>query len=160
MPEFGCGHRYGHLIHSGQPISDWDSREIAIYEEPFVERDFAPSLGLSASVPIISARVKKLFEEKFSDGLQFLPLRLQKDDGTGEVLGYYGLNVLRVCDCVSIPHSGNMLPFEIVLAKERMPDMDMFAVKHLAECVVTDEVVRAVKTARFTGFAFEPIKTI
>ena len=165
MPQLGCGRQHGHLIHSGRPISNWDSREIAVYEQPFVDRDFAPSLGL-LSMPIISSRVKELFHSMFLDALQFLPFRLQMDDGTGEVLGYYGLNVLTVRDCVSTEYSGSVmkaqmvLSSQMVLSRERLKDDDIVFVTRMMDYVVTAKVMQAVNTARFTGFAFEPVKVI
>lgn len=159
MPQFGCGRQHGHHVYGGRPISNWDSREIAIYDQPFVDRDFAPSLGL-LSMPIISSRVKELFHSMFPDALQFLPFRFQMDDGTGEVLGYYCLHVLTVCDCVSIEHSGNLLKHQIMLSRERLKNVDIVFDTGMMDYVVTAKVVQAVNSAKFTGFAFEPVKLI
>ena len=74
--------------------------------------------------------------------------------------------MLTVRDCVSTEYSGSVmkaqmvLSSQMVLSRERLKDDDIVFVTRMMDYVVTAKVMQAVNTARFTGFAFEPVKVI
>jgi len=98
--ELGCENQY--LAHpKGTPVPDWDPRQIAVYGPgEFRERDYFDTSPHGRPFPLFSPRFQSAIEERFPRELQFLPLRLLKPNGTGEVRGYALGNVLTLLDCL------------------------------------------------------------
>jgi hypothetical protein len=94
--ELGDEWRYrGHP--RGKPVEDWNPKQLAVYgPREFVERDYHQL----SPFPMFSPRFQTVIREQFPGEGQFLPLRLQKPNGTEEVGGYALGNVLTVIDCL------------------------------------------------------------
>jgi hypothetical protein len=96
----GCENQY--LAHpKGTPVTDWDARQLAVYGPgEFHERDYVETSPHSRPFPLFSPRFQAAIEQWFPREVQFLPLRLIKPNGTGEVSGYALGNVLTMLDCL------------------------------------------------------------
>jgi len=82
----------------GTEVEGWDERLIAVYPA-----DEAPNFDFTEAMnswPVFSSKMRGFLAKEAPGMIQFLPFRLQREDGTAEVLGFCVGQVLRVIDCL------------------------------------------------------------
>ncbi|MBS0266505.1 MAG: hypothetical protein JSS02_31525 [Planctomycetes bacterium] len=84
-------------------IKDWDPRAIVVYPTVAVPFDYA-EVG-SRSCPIFSRRMQSFFKTHFPQVIQFLPVRLMRDDGDAEIEGFALGKILASIDCIDRSHT-------------------------------------------------------
>ena len=76
-------------------VEGWDEKAVATYPgSEFMHLDFQ-----MAHHPIFSSGFRAFFEERHLP-VQFLPIRLQREDGTSEVKGYSVAQILEAVECL------------------------------------------------------------
>lgn len=87
----------------GKRVRRWNPKLIAVYSEAPYPIDFA--LATYREYAVFSRRLRRFFEDRFPDLIQFLPFRLQRDDGSQPMRGYSFGNFLKVIDCIDKQHT-------------------------------------------------------
>ena len=159
----------GFWMREGTPVTDWNDRFIATYPPPeFVHVDFQP-----ANWPILSPRFQEFFAKQYPCAFQFLPLRLQMPDGTGEVQGFAVGQALRRIDCLNrertrvrkddwTPRPNGVFNVQGTpcLSKAAIGDAAVFRIFGTPiKLIVREDVKDAIEAAGFTGCRFREIPT-
>jgi len=122
-----------------------------------------PDMPISQPVPVVSGRVKALFEGLAPGAVQLLPVRLEFMDKPVADSPYWIMNLLRMIDCVdesrsnwSIGYGGLKSYRSWILDKSRIPsDAMIFRVLNAeSSVVVTDEARKRVEQVGITGVGF------
>ncbi|MFM9965207.1 MAG: imm11 family protein [Planctomycetaceae bacterium] len=153
-----------------QRIPDWDERFIGTYPDTdFIEVDFPDSFH-----PIVSPRLRGFLEQRLPDAIQYLPIRLQRPDGSGEVVGFSIAQVLVNVDCIDQKRTpvrdgkwrrdpyGNfeiLLTSEIRLKWDAIRNHQIFRIDGSSiTLVVRQDLKEAIEEGGFSGCAFERMK--
>jgi len=151
----------------GTEVHGWDERLIAVYpaEDP-PTFDFTEAMN---GWPVFSRELRDFLTGKARGVLQFLPFRLQREDGTGEVLGFSVGQVLRVIECLDRSRTkvanawqpinplgdyGTRGP--LVLNRRLIGDQRIFRIK--GDClhiVIREDLRDGIDAAGFTGHRFD-----
>jgi hypothetical protein len=86
------------LPDSGRRVTKWNPKLIGVYPEAPATVDFCD--GGTRIYPIFSLRLRRFFESQYPKVIQFLPFRLERDDGKFPMTGYALGNYLKVIECV------------------------------------------------------------
>jgi hypothetical protein len=164
----------------GKYIEDWDINTTAYYYDEEIEySDYPFADGL---LPVYSTRLKSLLEDLGIEGIQYLPLRIKRQDGAKEVDGYYIANYLNVIDCLDRERSvyqvwtkDNLLFWEkrpqrlgtfrdvtkAVIDSKKISDAPIFRLWGWEMMVVVrEDVKRAIEEAGITGCMFREIEVV
>jgi hypothetical protein len=95
---FPARHFNGWWMVEGHPVTGWQETLIANYSSAEV---LSSNFGLARnSWPVASLPMRVFFETHFPGLMQFLPFRLQRPDGSGEVRGFSVCQVLKSVPCL------------------------------------------------------------
>lgn len=158
----------GASFRGSRPIPGWDSRFIAVY--PGLE--FLKLDCLAGTVPVVSDPLRKFIErylnKRKSDTVEFLPLRLQAFNGSGEVKGYSILHPLTIVDCIDRSltevengiwrknrHGSYSILYGTTLKRGPMQGHDLFRVDGSpVQLLISDDFKDAIAAHGFTGCGF------
>lgn len=164
----------------GKCIEDWDPDTTAYYDDEEVEYSDYPFV--SGLLPVYSARLRSLMEGLGIEGIQYLPLKIKRRDGTQEVEGYSIANYLNVIDCLDRERSvyevwtkDNLLFWEkrpdmlgtfcdvrrAVIDSKKTGDVPLFRLWGWEMMVIVrEDVKQAIEKAGITGCEFREIEVI
>jgi hypothetical protein len=154
------------IYQPGEKVCDWDTRQIAIYPPgEFIDWDFTRTLA--SPFAVLSPRMQKLFEDEFPGQLQFLPVRYQQADGTGEVTGYAIAQRLHIFKCLDTEkmlgkwdgdqfRTRGITQYAINAAKIPL-HVDIFAARECPTPIfVSDRLRQAIVKQKLSGCRFTP----
>jgi hypothetical protein len=166
-------------IKSGNKIDNWDNNTTAYYEDDSEYTDYPFPSGL---VPVYSLRLKNLMEAMNIPGIQYLPLRVMRQDRAKELFGYHIANYLNVIDCLDREKSvyevltkDNLFMWEkrphmlgsfgdvrkAVLNFEKIGDVPIFRLWGWKMMVIVREDLKiAIEKAGITGCEFSKLEVV
>ena len=156
----------------GKPIKKWDPKNTGYYEYDGVADDL---LCTTMLVHVISERLKRLLESLDLKGVQYLPLRIEKEDGGSRLDDYYVLNVNRKIACLDMHKSDYVLwgderpdrrPDELrdlrhaVLSLSKIGGARIFRLAEWELHLVVEEGIKeAITREKLTGSCFASLET-
>ena len=157
----------GFWMVEGEPVIGWNEYMIAVYlcaDTPVF--DFG--LGVDGW-PLFSPRMRNLMEDIAPGLIQYLPFRFQRPDGTGQVVGYYVGQMLRLVDCLDRVRTkvgngwepinnfgdfGTYRPFFI--SRHLTSDERLFRIRGNSQSIVIrQDLKQAIEEAGFRGQRFD-----
>jgi hypothetical protein len=157
----------------GKLVAGWDDSAWLKAPDPSYDGNPSDVLFNHLDIPIFSARLRRALDEEWVTGLQYLPIRVFRSDGT-EIPGYSIANVLNLIPAVDHERS------EYVLWGEDRPDRAgeihyfkklvvresaLFGlnVVRLAEyklyLLVSEKFKNVFDSRGFTGYSFHEVET-
>ena len=150
-------------------IEGWDDSTVATYSGPdFVHVDFQ-----SAHHPIVSDGLRKFFEDRHLP-VQFLPIQLQREDGTGRIKGYSVAQFLDAVECLDQEktvvrggkwkkrRNGNYdLPYlnDLWLDRRMVAEHEIFRIDGCSiKLVIREDLKNEIEGSQFTGCAFQEMQ--
>jgi len=154
----------------GKRVATWNPKLIAVYPEGPVDFDFGHAGTMR--YPIFSSRLRAFFERNCPRMIQFLPIRLERDDGTLPMDGYSLGKFLHVVECIDRKRTrvdnNDWTPSEtgeyqicgpVCLRQSGIGDAVCFHVKGASDDVICrDDLRLAIEREKFKGFKFETVK--
>jgi hypothetical protein len=166
-------------LKAGTYINDWDLNITAFYDKELDNTDYPFATDL---LSVYSPRRRSLMEDLRINEIQYLPLRIKRQDGEKEVYGYSIANYLRVIDCLNREKSvyqvwtkDNLLYWEkrtnmigtfrdvtnAVLDFDKIGDAKIFRLWGWETMVVLrEDVKQAIEEAGITGCEFYKIEVV
>lgn len=150
-----------------ETISDWNVNLIATYpDSEFIHLDFQP-----CSWPLLSKRLFDFVDRAASNTIQYLPLRLQRPDGTGEVTGYGLGQILTAIDCLDkerttvadgkwrrMPSGNYPIRGQICLRRDLIGEHSFFRVDGTrVKLIIREDIKDGIQAQGFTGSRFEEV---
>jgi len=165
------------LLRGCNRFEEWQKENRGVYldEDDLYGEEARLTDNLSTSArggKLVSQRLRDFLEPLLAGHVQFLPLTLQKKDGSGIVDGYYLMHPLKMVDCLVIEKS-DVVPIgsgsyqartgmgaDVLLSRSSIPE-DVIAFK-LAQMTghtfLREDICQLLIDAEFTGLLFEEVR--
>lgn len=87
-------------LRCGVKMEDWDYSSYLEYGHGDLSYDVISTTALGPHV--VSTRLKECLEKEAPGEVEFLPIRIQKSDGSGIIEGYFYMNLINHVDCIDM----------------------------------------------------------
>jgi len=161
-------------VEEKEPVTEWDPNLIGTYPSgDCPRRDFPMTLN---DWPLYSPRLRELMERLAPDSFQALPIRLQNEDGEGEVPGYSVIQYLRWVECIDRKRTevrdGSWEPINssgdyavgssttmFFLDRAKIEAEKLFRIQGMStHVVIRQDLKEAIEEAGMTGCEFEELQ--
>ena len=153
-----------YALTQGQLIGNWPDG-ITFFAEGINLEDY---LSNARRWPLFSRRVRNALEEMRVEGIQFLPVQVQRME-TGEMIeGYSLMNVLTVIEAfhkersIYLDHHTGPNVLRLVLRRDAIgPTDDIFRVKgNMVPIIVSGRVKKCIEEMNASGFIFKLVEAL
>lgn len=152
-------------IVQGKALEKWNEAVTFYYSEQGRVSDY---LNNVLDWPIVSSRIKAVFEKLQVQGGQWLPVKIKKKNSHEELNGYFVLNVCNFIDALDMEKSNyfkeDPLPEELtvgypVLQEEKLQGVDIFRVKRCKYGIyISQRLKKALQKEKLTGMDFDEVE--
>lgn len=157
-----------YFIYSPKPVEDWPEK-ITFHSKGEHFQDYLFTTVVDWI--LVSERVKQILEKLGIDGVQFLPIRVVREETSEEILDYYVLHVWKQISALDENHTIYREPknerypqlniIKVALRREAIKDTEVFRLRERNVSVyVSRRVKERMEHERMTGFKWIPILSV
>jgi hypothetical protein len=154
-----------YFVYQPEPIDEWPSDVTFYTEGEHLEDRLIPA---PMNWILVSVRVKKALQKMEIEGVQFLPVRVVRQETEEEVRGYHVLHVWRQLSALDEEHTVRLVPKQedcpqlgiakVALRREVIGDVDMFRLEDwYIPVYVSRRVKELLQAIKVTGFKWIPV---
>lgn len=149
----------------GKEITDWDSRITFYYEDGRAE-DYLDNIHIW---PIFSEKVKEIFDDLNTKGVQFFPINIKNKRTKENLSRYYVINICNLVEALDLERSEYQNAVTVpsiiiglthpVLKKYKVKGVDILRLQEYEESIFISEwLKKAMEKAGITGCSFREVK--